>query len=153
MHLIFLDTEFSTFQQPKLISLGLAAVTGEEFYAELPVVQEDCSDFVRDTVVPLLGKEPNAACADGYELQMRLLTWLRMVKQQKTLTICYDYQTDWDLFKEGVGRVPDYCEPRLLRAGEINELLRWDFHAKNQLPEHHALYDAKALRYSYRPIR
>jgi hypothetical protein len=32
----------------------------------------------------------------------------------------------------------------------INELLRHEFHAKNRLPEHHALNDAQAMRYAFR---
>jgi hypothetical protein len=32
----------------------------------------------------------------------------------------------------------------------INELLRYEFHVKNSLPEHHALHDALALRYAFR---
>jgi len=34
--LIFIDTEFTNFSNPQLISIGLAASTGEEFYAEVP---------------------------------------------------------------------------------------------------------------------
>jgi hypothetical protein len=29
-------------------------------------------------------------------------------------------------------------------------LLRYSFHKKNHLPEHHALYDAQAARYAFR---
>lgn len=33
---IFVDTEFSNFIEPQLISIGLVAESGEELYAELP---------------------------------------------------------------------------------------------------------------------
>ena len=34
--LVFIDTEFTNFHNPKLISIGLASETGETFYAEIP---------------------------------------------------------------------------------------------------------------------
>jgi hypothetical protein len=33
---VFIDTEFTDFLDPQLISIGLVAQSGEEFYAELP---------------------------------------------------------------------------------------------------------------------
>lgn len=33
---VFIDTEFTDFLDPQLISIGLVAESGEEFYAELP---------------------------------------------------------------------------------------------------------------------
>jgi hypothetical protein len=59
---IFLDTEFTDFIDTHLISLGMAAESGEEFYAEVPYPSEACSDFVREAVIPLLGRIPDAAC-------------------------------------------------------------------------------------------
>lgn len=44
---IFIDTEFSDFVNPELISIGLVTESGnDEFYAELPVDQSRCNDFV-----------------------------------------------------------------------------------------------------------
>ena len=48
---IFLD-------DTKLISIGIAADSGETFYAETPYQVSSCSTFVLETVVPLLGKIP-----------------------------------------------------------------------------------------------
>lgn len=61
--LIFLDTEFTDFFDPVLISLGMAAETGEEFYAEVPYPEKGCSAFVREAVIPLLGRELHSACS------------------------------------------------------------------------------------------
>lgn len=50
---VFLDTEFSNFIETDLISIGMVAQTGEEFYAEVPYPDAACSPFVREVVVPL----------------------------------------------------------------------------------------------------
>lgn len=151
-HNCFLDCEFTNFHQPELISFGLAAVSGEEFYAEVPYPRERCSEFVLETVIPLLGRDPNAVCADAYDLRVRLDTWLRLVHREKPLKICFDSDFDWRLFRDALdGRIPDFCHPRLVRSSENIELLRWDFFRKSGLPEHHALHDARALAYAFRP--
>lgn len=147
---IFIDTEFTDFIEPHLISIGLAAEYGEEFYAEVPFPEETCSQFVRMTVIPLLGKVAHAACSND-ELRGRLLTWLELVRPSGSdIEICFDYQTDWDLFAKALDfGIPPWCHPRLVAYG-INELLRYEFHKRNNLQEHHALYDAQANRYAFR---
>ena len=60
--LVFLDTEFTDFVRPDLISLALVSEDGREFYAERTDYRKDeCSDFVRETVLPLLGRVPGAS--------------------------------------------------------------------------------------------
>lgn len=147
---IFLDTEFTDFIDPQLISIGIAASNGEEFYAELPYSIDLCSTFVKEVVIPLLGKNPDAFCT-AHELPVRLITWLNLIKSSnQKLDICFDFQTDWDLFIKALGEdVPNWCQPRLI-GREINAMLRYDFHKKNQLPQHHALNDAKGIRYAFR---
>jgi hypothetical protein len=147
---IFIDTEFTDFKNPQLISIGLVAASGEEFYAEVPYVESACSTFVKEVVIPLLGEPRRAACSTA-ELKDRLFTWLGLVRSRnETLKICFDFQTDWDLFVNALGgSVPSWCQARLI-GREINKLLRYDFHKRNQLPEHHALYDAQAMRYAFR---
>jgi hypothetical protein len=59
--LVFLDTAFTDFVRPNLISLALVSEDGREFYAERTDCHRDaCGDFVRETVVPLLGRVPGA---------------------------------------------------------------------------------------------
>lgn len=53
---IFLDTEFTDFIDPQLISIGIAASNSEEFYAEVPYSIDLCSTFVKEVVIPLQGK-------------------------------------------------------------------------------------------------
>ncbi len=148
--LIFLDTEFTDFSDSKLISIGMVADSGEEFYAEVPFPDAACSAFVREIVLPLLNQYPNAYCP-VVDLGMRISAWLQIVKRSsEDVEVCIDYQTDWDLFADALdNRVPPWCKPR--RVGRnINELLRYEYHKKNGLPEHHALYDAQANRYAFR---
>jgi hypothetical protein len=148
--LVFLDTEFTDFVDASLISLGMVADSGEEYYVELPYAQQACSAFVRHTVLPLLGREPNAAMPRELA-RTTLTTWLGQVRSNsEQVLIGIDYQTDWDLFVDLLDyRVPTWCGVRMIRRN-INELLRVDFHQKNGLPEHHALYDARAHRYAFR---
>lgn len=46
---IFIAAEFSNFIDADLISLGLTAERGEEFYAEIPYPQATCSPFVNES--------------------------------------------------------------------------------------------------------
>lgn len=110
----------------------------------------DCNEFVRETVVPMLGKVPHAECTLD-EIYIRMIGWLKIVRTGgEDLEICFDYQTDWDLFKELLGNnVPVWCKSRLV-ADFINEFLRYEYREKNNLPEHHALHDAQANRYAFR---
>jgi hypothetical protein len=147
---IFLDTEFTRFGDGRLISLGLVAQSGEEFYAELPTTGAGCSDFVRETVLPLLGREPHSRCTDDYELGLRLRAWLSMVKTREPLQVCFDFQQDWDLFSGVLGTVPAFCLPRLLDSAEIIDRLHHGYFRMTGQPEHHALHDARALHHAFR---
>lgn len=56
---VFLDTEFTGLSSdPRLLSIGLVAENGAEFYIELTDgwSEENCSAWVREHVIPLLGK-------------------------------------------------------------------------------------------------
>jgi hypothetical protein len=49
--LVFLDTEFSDFTRPDLISLALVAEDGREFYAErTDYTATRCTEFVQNGV-------------------------------------------------------------------------------------------------------
>jgi hypothetical protein len=147
---IFLDTEFTDFQDCHLISLGMAAESGETFYAEVPYPDSACSAFVREAVLPLLGRIPDAAC-DLDTFRLRVTDWLESVRPtSQELTICFDYQGDWDLFIDALNyRVPPWCRPRLVWS-KLDELRLYEYHKEHKLPEHHALYDAQAARYAFR---
>ncbi|MFS2113405.1 hypothetical protein [Herbaspirillum frisingense] len=147
---IFIDTEFTDFIDCHLISLGMVAESGEEFYAEVPYPDAACSSFVREAVIPLLGMLPNSKC-EVKDLKEKVIDWFGLVRSKaEFLEICFDYQTDWDLLADAMDScVPQWCLPRFI-GRNINELLRYSFHKKNKLPEHHALYDARANLYAFR---
>lgn len=147
---IFIDTEFTNLLDPRLVSIGLVAESGEEFYAELPVDANECSQFVREIVLPLLGHDPLARMMD-IELFMRLNEWLLLVRPRNDgVEICYDATVDWSLLNQALNwQLPAWCSPRLV-DDRISELLRHDFHMKTGLPEHQALNDAKANCYAFK---
>lgn len=54
---IYLDTEFNGFQG-ELISMGLVAEDGSEFYEVLPYEHMSIDPWVEQHVIPILDKEP-----------------------------------------------------------------------------------------------
>lgn len=149
---VFIDTEFTDFLDPKLISIGMAAEYGEDFYAETDYPEDLCSSFVRETVVPLLGQLPHSF-VHIESLRMEIIKWLEIVRRDyEDVYICFDCETDWDLFCHALdNRIPSWIHPKLVWS-EINELMLFHFFESSRLPEHHALYDAQANRYAYRPL-
>lgn len=148
---VFIDTEFTDFLDTELISVGMAADSGQEFYGEVPFDDSKCSQFVREGVLKLLGQVPHAHYASLADLAGAIITWLEEIRQgEQVVEICVDAQIDWDLFSD----VLDYHVPpwvtRLNVSRNINKLLSYEYHVKNGVPHHHALHDAKANRYAYR---
>lgn len=146
--LIFLDTEFTNFSDARLISIGMAATTGEEFYMEVPYNDSGCSDFVKEVVVPLLGR--GHLCSHD-DLPRLVLDWLSLVKIAELVTICHDSEFDRTLLLWIFGgQLPNFIRLRCIGTRHINELLRHGFHVDNGYPEHHALYDAMEMRHAFR---
>ena len=158
--LVFLDTEFTSFVRPDLISIGLVAEDGREFYAErTDYRKDDCSDFVRETVLPLLGRVPGAACSRP-ELTRRVRQWLDALPVPAT--IIFDYERDWLLLAEACLGSGHQKPPA--NVGEKLHLDRFAIthpifeQAQNLIytpdwPPHHALADARALMAGYRAFR
>ncbi|QOZ83771.1 MULTISPECIES: 3'-5' exoribonuclease [Chromobacterium] len=151
--LVFVDTEFTDFIQIDLIAIGLVAEDGREFYAERnDYRREDCSDFVRAYVLPLLGRVMGASCT-AQELTLRLNDWLASFGQPVTLV--FDYASDWDLLADALqgedGRpLPSNLGEKWLLTTEIlgdpafQKAMNAIYSAN--WPPHHALADAHALR-------
>lgn len=55
---VFIDTKFPDFLDPHLINIGMEAAFGKEFYTDVPYPDRACSAFVREAVIPLLGRAP-----------------------------------------------------------------------------------------------
>lgn len=155
--LIFLDTEFTDFIRPDLISLALVSEDGQEFYAERTDYQQDaCSSFVRETVLPLLGRVSGAACTRS-ELRQRLHAWFLQLPEPAILI--YDFEGDWQLLVKAIlgpayQSPPDnFGEPLHLGNSSITHPIfeRAQNNSYTQdWPPHHALADARALMAGYR---
>jgi hypothetical protein len=157
---LFLDTEFSDFKAPRLISLGIAAESGHTFYAEIEPGEwfAHVSTFVTDKVLPLLGHA-------GVEAQSRrqagkaLREWLDALDDD--LVVVADYVQDWDLFEALVREsgcwpacLENVYEPFdpsmsnvLVGADRVEARERW--YSQRGMVRHHALHDAQALHAAY----
>lgn len=151
--LIFVDTEFTDFDDPELISLALVAedeyrwiyteLDGESWYRH-------ASEFVLAEVVPLLDRHygweaPAAAAA-------RIRAWCDKLPEPGQI-VC-DSNYDWDLLRGLMidnGGWPDNLADKMImvqwspKLGEYKQ----DYFLRYGLTAHHALADAKALRYAY----
>lgn len=151
---VFLDTEFTDFQDARLISIGLVAEDGSEFYAELSDGwnREHCSQFVADEVLGLLDQHPLTTMTRT-EAAKRLLAW--MGGYGDSVQMVYDAEIDWRLLIVLLWSIPTD------RPAIDGQMLNWPGFAmarrhedllKAQLAgeprRHHALVDARALRWS-----
>jgi len=170
--IIFLDTEFTGLhQRSSLISLGLAASSGELFYAECTDYdREQINPWLSENVLPLLsGNLPDARQAangpvvlcqgDQQSVSLALRQWLGQFGAKNSVEIWADVLAwDWVLFCElfgGAFSIPEQVHyiPRdlstLLWARGVDpdanreELgkVTWS-HPALHLARHHALYDA-----------
>ena len=161
MPLIFLDTEFTDFPETEcdLIAIGLVAEDGREFYAELTDYrQEACSGFVNEVVRPLLKQHPNRVEGTTWEVARALNEWLEPYRQG-CATICFDYNTDWDLMVNILTVLPEEDQPDFLMTMNIwgnldQQALDWFWAEKDCIgwKPHMALYDAHANRFAYKPL-
>ena len=148
MLIVFLDTEFTNFDDPHLISIGLASSKDEEFYAETHYPDASCSDFVHKVVIPLLSLTHQLS---HEQLRMEILEWFNGIRGTDPVVVCFDSHYDETLFRRLFQNTPpSFLIFRGIGSQHINALMRDEFYFKNGLIEHHALSDAKALRYSFR---
>jgi len=147
--ILFLDTEFTDFQQPDLISIGLVSECDRyEFYAERNDFDlARCSDFVQSTVLPKLGQ--GSSGVDRTSLATTLKVWLEdihSVDSQSTVLVVYDFDTDFELFRQALlDQIPPWIEGVNV-ADEINPI-SWARAGLMESPDaHHALHDARELR-------
>jgi hypothetical protein len=146
---IFLDTEFTDFRNPCLISLGLVAEDGQEFYCELTDgwTREHCTDFVLDTVLPLLdGVSSMSRDRAGAEISK----WLESLNG--AISLVSDTGTDlrlvmtllWPHANEGISITGELLSwPGFAMARRHEDLL--EALMVNDPRRHHALVDARAL--------
>ena len=147
---MFLDCEFTDFIQIDLISIGLVSEDGREFYAvRSDFARQDCSDFVRVAVLPLLESAPSMPMSRE-ALVLRLRDWLAALP---AFVIAWDSNHDWDLFADALdgqpvanlkGWINLNALPVQRGAAFQRETAR--YHDLPDHPWHHALHDARAHR-------
>jgi hypothetical protein len=150
--LIFMDTEFTDFDYPQLISIGLVSESGERFYAEMSNgwSREGCTPFVVQTILPQLtsGEFLQERCYAG----RRLADWLaEHAGPVRVVTDAPGY--DWVLMLDllaGIAPENLYPEPIAFYSDCFPELVPLLQEAREkafaEAPAHHALNDAEALR-------
>jgi hypothetical protein len=148
--LLFLDTEYTGYgpPAPKLISLALVAEDGQrEFYVELTDTWQiaDCTEYVRNNVVPLLGGSEHTLP----EARAKLLAWLG--DAPRAVQAACDSVTDFRFLLNMLGPsgaqnlAHTYFDLRPLIDSTIYDTTVARYYRGDQR-EHHALADARAYR-------
>jgi hypothetical protein len=144
---VFLDTEFTNLQDRELISLALVAENGAEFYGECTDFElSGCSDFVRETVLPL--GSPAARAMPREQLRIEVMSWLQRIPIRDHPILCYDYDGDRQLLERLLGG----ALPKGWRTENIWTRLdaaRLEAFFAEHGHHHHALWDARANRASF----
>lgn len=161
---VFIDTEFTDFQHPRLISIALVTEDGERsFYAELTdnYTQDDCSYFVLETVLPLLDAPELPVEIDYKRVYARMTVdqcrhhlnaWFAAIQEPVKVVSDSDYDQDFlrALLNDDWPAMLDR-EPHYVAFGECGWLrysARTDqYFAKHpKMRRHHALDDARVMR-------
>ncbi len=167
---LFFDCEFtklpgSSEGYPGLISIGCAAEDGRSFYAELTNTWQpgNCSQFVLDTVLPLLSggdcRMADAQCA------LRLKSWIEELTDEEVILRSDNPAVDWPWLEELFQFFG--CWPKNLRrrCGVISfesEDYQQIYDAaleeywRNPLVaarRHHALVDANSLAFAWSHVQ
>ena len=144
--LVFIDTEYTNPETKKLISIGLVGEDGQkQFYAEVPVNEEECNRFVRENVLPVL----TGPVMELPELRQALLEWFKGMPRKVILAA--DSPIDIRLLMDLLGERPanvteDWLDLRPLIDTTAYHAAVCKYHEKLDQPWHHALHDAKAHR-------
>ncbi|SDP81876.1 protein of unknown function [Ralstonia sp. 25mfcol4.1] len=143
----FIDTEFSDFRAPEVLSIAIVGESGVEFYGERTDYSEArCSDFVRAVVVPQFGRFEGRAMILG-RLRQELRDWVAAIPAASKPVLCYDHAVDLAMLRSLLSeRLPDGWA-----FEDISGQLDVDRRAAYFLRyggEHHALHDARANAYA-----
>jgi hypothetical protein len=147
---VFIDTEFTDFKPMYLISIGMVADTGAEFYAETSFPLDACSDFVKEVVLPQLGRKRDRIF-DRQQIGIELMQWLEAVRPAgEDLEICFDFYADGDLLVAALDQpLPGWCRLRNVWS-HIDDLAVERYFRQTGNSDHHALNDARANQFAYR---
>lgn len=149
---IFFDTEFTGLgrRDPELISAGFITEDGQhEFYLEIADFNPlKCQQFVRDTVLPLLG-EPSQRVPLA-DFGPRLSAWLAGF--DIPIHLISDSGHDGRLV---MAALRDHMPPQevlaIVHQVESRDAIEAEYRfwqqPENKGKQHHALFDARCLRY------
>ncbi|MBX3619366.1 MAG: 3'-5' exoribonuclease [Rhizobacter sp.] len=157
---VWLDCEFTSIDEPDLLSVGLVAEDGCECYVELldERLKGRSSKFVLEQVLPLFGRIPDTRAEDDQDLTSRLEGFLLALGDVELL---YDYKTDRELIQHALerGRRWRDLKPRVswrnvsieTCSDVAQDVMEAVFNAAESvgLGRHHALVDARALRLAH----
>ena len=145
---VFVDTEFTDFIECELISIGLVADDGREFYGECSDFSLDiCSEFVRAAVLPMLERRPQSTFT-RVGLGTALHEWLNGFSGFAERALCFDYGGDWELLCDLLDGPPDGW--RALHVGQALDAAALEAFYRENGRRHHALTDARAMRFAMR---
>ena len=154
---VFIDAEFTSEENPELLSMGLVCEDGQEHYVEILdlEVQSHANSFVQESVLPQWGLKgmqvPHTAALGAHVAQ-----WLQGLDARE-LFICYDYHTDMDLLEGALALLDLSKYPKLLPThvgyllgdASVMRAMATSWRLSQQadhIARHHALADARALR-------
>jgi hypothetical protein len=168
-HRLFLDAEFTSLDDPEMLSIALVSEDGLECYVELADATSSrrCTPFVRSRVLTQFGRFPEARVPTLRDLVNALIAFLEAIPG--TLEVCYDFRTDRFLLVQAL-------ESASSTAGLLARVKWLNIDQETSVPEaqiaiqasltesecvlgirrHHALADARALKagfsaYAQRP--
>ncbi|HBN8226411.1 TPA: hypothetical protein L3690_001858 [Pseudomonas aeruginosa] len=139
---IYLDAEFTTLNRyrAQLISLALVVPGGPEFYVELTDAwtPADCSQFVLDTVLPLLDHVRHGRTTE--QARAELLAFLQALGPVEVISDAPDHDWPLLLWLAGPAGLPANVQPE---PGHLSIDLNADYAGDD--PPHHALQDARLI--------
>ena len=152
---IYFDTEFTSLDKdPDLISIGFIAENCEELYVEITDFRlEDCSGFVKEIVLPLLGKGDRIPeCMTSMQFGLRFGYWLEQFPEGE-IAMFSDHSIDWKLLCEYCVELRTFPRKIKFKVWRHDPKFRAEIIATRQTwllanpgMEHHALYDARLLK-------
>lgn len=156
---IYYDTEFTSLDANAawdMISAGFVAETGLEWYVEITdYLQEDCSPFVVEMVLPLLGKgDKIPERMPSTHFAGRFCDWLETFKEP--IQLVSDHSVDWEILHgycyAEFSTFPATVQGQIWQRSDDIDIQRAlidteaSFWHQNPGMIHHALYDARRLK-------
>lgn len=171
--IVFLDTEFTNFVRPELLSIGMVTLDGHEHYCEIDLSTEAgqarrkaSSDFVRDEIFDMWGRIPGSSGTE-WEIGRRTGEWLLELSERSgtRIEVAFDYEADFELMSQAIRESGLWDQVREIvvpinvgpltgsPGGEIAAEQHFRELSRRGLRRHHALADAGALRAAYAAVK